>query len=367
MPDPGYAGGLWAGLLADVRDRMTHNRRRANARWGFLNPPPGSGHVIWIKADGERATVRLAFEIARALGERRPDRRLVVTYESEYREWLGLLRETEGTGHGFGPTDRAGVVARVLARLAPSGVVAVGDALRPALAQALGRRGLASCVVHGMPPSAATACRGFPGTGRERAAWRGRPHADAALTALIVQAQVEPVFQGVAGAHARALWWWADGAGDEDALIAAWSRSRLAAHDLLFVTHSKRARVRLSQWDRSPLPAGSIVSVDEERFWPALAASCTGVHLVNPSEPLLWTVLGGGRAVSVRSLAALDLLRPAPLPEWSDGDVLPFWEGLLEDPAHARTCADEVRRFFWNERRRAASVTESLLQEVSGW
>ncbi|HUW98919.1 MAG TPA: hypothetical protein VMV40_08795 [Acidiferrobacter sp.] len=370
MPDPAYEGYLWAGLVADIRDRIHKDYGRANARLGFLNPPNGSGRVIWIKADAQAVTNNLAGEIACAIRERRQDVRLIVTFEKEYPTVLAKLKTLARTGYGFGPADRAAATARVLARLAPIGVIALGSALRPELAYVLEQAKIPCCVVHGLPPEGAGSCYGFPNTTDERVAWHGRSQSDAALSSLLAEAQVEPVFFGVAGAHARALWWFADPDTETvQGLVEMWHRSPLARTDILFLGAASVGAMRLSAWDkdRRPLPVGAVVWVDDERFWPALAASCTAVHLVHPSERLLWAALAGGRVVSVRRIEDLALLRPAPIPERPDADVWGYWEGLMANPAIARAVGDDLRRFFWGERRRAASVTETLLQRVYNW
>ncbi|MHB8253332.1 MAG: glycosyltransferase N-terminal domain-containing protein [Acidiferrobacter sp.] len=370
MPDAAYEGGLFAGLVADFRDRIHKDYGRANARLGFLKPPGGSGRIIWIKADAASLANKLAVEIACALRERRQDVRLVVTFEKEYSTFLSKLEKLPRTGFGFGPADRAAAIERVLSRLAPAGVIALGQALRPEVAHAVGRARIPCCVVHGLPPEGSGNCRGFPNTLEEQVAWQGRAQSDAALFSLIVEAQVEPVFQGLAGAHARALWWIADlspeGAGE---LASRFGRSTLARTDILFLGANCVGASRLSDWDRNrdPLAPGAIVWVDDERFWPALAVSCTAIHVVRPSEQLLWAALAGGRVVSARSVRDLNLLRPAPMPELSDAELWGYWEDLIAKPAMGRAVGDGLRRFFWSERRRAAAVTETLLQMVYDW
>ena len=370
MPDPAYEGRLWAGLVADIRDRAHKDYGRANARQGFLKAPEGSGRILWIKADGNRVANRLAVEVAAAVRERRLDIRLVVTFEKEYPALLARLAKLPRTQYGFGPADRAAATDRVLARLAPLGVIAFGQALRPELAHALGQAHIPSCVVHGLPTPGAGSCYGFPNTCGERIAWQDRAHSDAAFSSMIAEAQVEPVFQGMAGAHARALWWITESDQENvETLVEFWRQSALARTDILFLSVPSAQAARLSVWDRkrNPLPVGAIVWVDDERFWPALAASCTGVHVVCPSEELLWTVLAGGRVVTARDTKDWDLLRPAPVQALSDTDLWPYWEDLMARPAMARTASDSLRRFFWGERRQAAAVTEILLQKVYDW
>ncbi len=370
MPKRAYEGHWFAGLRADLKDRVHGDYGRANARLGFLRPPAGTGRVLWIKTDGDRAHARLAVETARAVRERRQDVRLVVTFEDEYREGWAQLAKLMRTGYGFGPADRVAATERVLGRLAPAGVIAVGQALRPELASALTRKKLPCCLLHGQPPQGAIHCHGFPNTLSEQQAWKGRPQSDAAFFSLMAEAQVEPSFSGVAGAHARALWWLTDpDPGEVDARVRSWRRSKLAASDILFVGTRGPDAIALSAWDRErqPLPRGAVVWVDDERFWPALAASCHGLHLSRPPEPLLWAALAGGRVVTAERPGDLDLLRAAPIPELGERELWAYWQKLVAEPAVGRVAADALRRYFWEERRRAAAVTETLLQMVYDW
>lgn len=367
MADRAYEGRRFAGFAADVRDRLGGNGARANARLGFLRRSPGRGRSVWIKCDAREVSGRLGAEIAHAVRERRADLPIVVTFEREHPAVLARLGNIPNLGYGYGPADRKAAMRRVLERLRPAIVIALGDALRDRLAAGLRDGGLACCVVHGRPPPGPADCLGFPHTASELEAWRGRAHRHAPLLSLLVTAQVEPVFQGLAGAHARALFWVADAPPAAAARIAqTWRASPGAARDILFLGAPAPGASRLSAWDkaRRPLAPGSVVWVDEERFWPALAASCTAIHLTAPSEPLLWAALGGGRVVSADRVAGLDLAGQAPVAEVAAGGLVPYWEGLLENPGTARRAADDLRRYFWQERRCAAQAAESLVERA---
>lgn len=370
MPKLAYEGHWFSGLWADIADRLQKNHGRANARLGFLHAPAGTGRVLWIKTDGAAPHARLAVEVARAVRERRQDVRLVVTFEEEYQKGWAQLEKLERTGYGFGPADRTGVTERVMRRLAPAGVIAVGQGLRPELASALTRGQIPCCVLHGLPPEGAIQCYGFPNTLSERQAWKGRPQSDAAFFSLMAEAQVEPTFSGIAGAHARALWWLPDPEpGTVEERIRSWRQSNLALNDILFMGAPSADAIPLSAWDRErqPLPRGAVVWVDDERFWPALAASCHGIHLLKPPETLLWAALAGGRVVSAERPADLDLLRPAPIAPLDGRELWAYWQTLIAEPVEGRATADNLRRYFWEERRRAAAVTEILLQMVYDW
>jgi len=370
MPDDAYDGHFFAGLKADVWDRLGGRVGRANARLGFIRAPEGSGRAIWIKTDGEEWANRLAVDLAAAVRERRRDVRLVVTFEQEYSDVLTRLAQLPRTGYGFGPADRVGATNRVVGRLTPLGVIAVGRALRPTLAARLSAQHTPCVLVHGVPPGASCQCWGLANTARERGAWEEGRFDEGALLSLTAVAQVEPVFQGLAGAHARALFWVTDlSCAQARALATVWKASPWTNECLLFLGARPDAAPSLSEWDRerAPLPPGSIVWVDEERFWPALAASATATHMQRPKEALAWAAMAGGRHVTIAKREDLDLLSPPPLPEVSWPDLLGYWERLLHQPLASRGSADALRRFFWNERRRAAAAIEALLQRVYAW
>ncbi len=368
VDDRAYEGGRLAGLAADIRDRLSGNAPRANARRGFLRPAPGSGRTLWIKTDSREVTGRLAAEIARSVRERRADLPIVVTFEQEHRAIEAHLAAVPNLAYGFGPADRPRATRRVIERLRPAVVIALGAAMRARLSAGLAKADVASMVVHGPPPPpSARDCLGFVHTASEQRAWRGLDPWDAPLLALLVAAQVEPVFQGLAGARARALFWVADPSEAVAAqIVARWRASEAAVHDILFVGAPAPGASRLSDWDRdrAPLAPGSIVWVDEERFWPALAASCTAIHLVAPPEPLLWAALAGGRVVTAEDVRGLDLLGAAPVIEVARGDLQAFWQDLLDRPSAARTAADALRRYFWQERRRAADAALALVERA---
>ncbi|MHB1567078.1 MAG: glycosyltransferase N-terminal domain-containing protein [Acidiferrobacter sp.] len=366
MRDTSYEGGWVAAVVADGQDRLRGERGRANARWGFLRPPGGDGRVVWIKADGDEIASWLSGALAQAVLDRRQDVRVVVTFEHEYGRVVERLADLPRTGYGYGPADRPRAVARVLRRFAPAGVIAVGRALRTRLGKTLHDRKIPAIVVHGPPPGDA-AFTGFPNSASEAQAWGTQAAATGALASMIVEAQVEPQFSGVAGAHARALWWIADVAAlAVPALVAAWRASPLSGTDILFIGGAPGVP-SLAAWDRRPFRAGSVVAVDDRRYWPALAASATAIHVDHPGEMLLWQVLAGGNVVSVSPDTGLDLLSPPPLPRVAIDKLLDYWQGLAAAPLATRGLADPIRRFFWGERRRAQAAVAVLLEQVYQW
>ncbi len=366
MADRAYEGRLIAGAVADIWDRLTGHAARANARLGLLRGPASRTRLVWIKSDAREVNGRLAAEIARTVRERSADLPIVVTFEYEHAATLARLKAIANLGFAYGPADRRAATRRILERLRPAYVVALGEAMRPRLAAGLKALGVPCCIVHGYP-MAADGCVGFAQTASEQQAWRDRVHWDGPFGALLAMAKVEPVFQGLAGAHARALFWVADAEPAAAARIAqAWRASPGADSDILFLASPIPGASRLSAWneDRRPLAPGSVVWVDEERFWPALAASCTAIHLMTPSEPLLWAVLASGRVVSAAHVAALDLPGAPPLAKVDSDRLVAYWAGLLANPGEARAAADSLRRYFWHERRAAGEAASALVAQV---
>ncbi|WP_298139104.1 hypothetical protein [Acidiferrobacter sp.] len=360
---------MLAGVVADVRDRLTGHAGRANARLGFLKPPPARAGLVWIKSDAREVNGRLAAEIARGVRARCADTPLIVTFEQEHPAVLSRLKTIANLGYAYGPADRSRAARRILERFKPAHIVALGEGLRPRLAALMRVAGVACCIVHGWPAAGAGGCVGFAHTASERQAWQGHVHWDAPFCALLAAAQVEPIFQGIAGAHARALFWVTDAPpGVNTRLAQAWRASDHGARDLLFLATWVPGAQRLSAWDgdRRALAPGSVIWVDEERFWPALAASCTAIHLTAPAEPLLWAALAGGRATSASDVAGLDLPGAPPLARIAADDLMAYWAGLLAHPDRARAAADGLRRYFWQQRRCAADAAESLVARLCG-
>ncbi len=366
--DEAYGGRFLRVVQADVADRLGARQARANARLGFLSPPQGDGRILWIKAGGGSDAVWLAAELAHAVRECRRDVRLIITFEAEHAAILPRIAALKRAGYGYGSCDRRSAVRRVLTRFAPlAGVVTVGGGLRPHLAAALAARSIPVVAVHDLPVEGGDAVAALPNVASEARAWGVRAMACAPLVSMIVEAQVEPQFRGVAGARARALWWVTDVTRDAwPALMESWRASPLAAQDLLFVGGAG-AGPRLSQWDRTAYPPGSVIGVDDSRYWPALAASCTGIHVGRPAERLLWQAIASGQVVSAVAPEALDLLDPAPWETVVPDGLMAHWQGLFEEPASARQRADGLRRYFWQQRRRAQDAVAALLARVYAW
>lgn len=371
MPGDPFGSSLVTLLGWDLRDRLAGRRARANARWGLLVPPAPGGKVVWVAAGAGRDSVRLAVELVRALREKRLDLRLALTLEREYPELLRPLDAMPLAGWGYAPCDRPGAVRRALARLAPLGLIFAGRAPRPGLARASGA--VRHRLVVGAPAPADAAFERVYPAAEDQTGGDAATRAPAVnLLTLVMPAQLDPNFAALAtGGAERRLWWWH---GEAGALARFLPRFRDAfGADSLFVSgaaaQSTPATVRLSDWQREPLPESAVVAVDAPQWLPAVAAACAGAHFASRDDAALWQALAGGAAVSVAPPAALPKAAVAGAVErCADEDaVVAAWRRIAGSPAAARERRDAGRRAFWDERRLAARVRDELLARVFGW
>lgn len=373
MPWDPYGSSLPALLLADLRDRCAGRSYRANARWGFLRPP-SEGKTVWVVAGSHPRSVRLGAELVRAIRQKRLDVRLVFTFEQEYPQALAPLAGSPRTGWGFGPCDHPLAVGRALQRLKPLGIVFAGAAPRPHLAQASARLSHRLLVAAARGPGADFE-RVYPST-EEEAAGAGSGAAPAAnLLTLVMPSQVDPNFAAlVNGPSSRSLWWW-HGV-DPQALEGFLAPFRAVfPRDPLFVTGltprqaPKLKLTPISGWERTPLPDGALVAVDDPAWLPAVAAACVAVHFDARDDEHLWQALGGGAAASRRPGIPLPKAALAStVAEWADaGEVVRAWRAWPQDPRLKRELRDRARQAFWAERRLAGSVRDELLERVFNW
>ncbi len=391
-PDRAYGSNVWAVWRRDLADRWHGERARANGRWGLLQPPAGTGKVIWVKAGASAESVLLAAEITRAIREKRLDVRLALTFERNHPStWESRLRGLKKIGVGFGPCDLPRVVRRVLRRFAPLGVVSVDTPVAPHLSAALASQRIHHAVVAADPPAAPLPIESaYPASKTQSQAWQSQAHVDAVsdgadLLTLLAEAQVDPNFKTAIGAAERGVWWMHGvDSGEAETLASAWRNSEVGARDLLFVSTLDPARspmlasifarhgaaLSLSAWTRAPMAPGTVVLVDEARWLPAVAVSSSAIHLMRSGRLAFWQALTGGCPVSLGQREPLVYLNePAPeLLVTSDiARVLREWQAHASAPMAARKQGDTLRRLFWQERRRAAGVADAFLQRVYDW
>lgn len=381
-PTPGYGTGLWEIGREDLRDWTRRRGARVYARHGLLKPPAGSGKLIWIKAGASRESVLVAADLVRAIRSKRLDVRLALTFERDYPRVLReRLRGLAKAGLGYGPCDAPRVVNRVLDRFAPLGVIVVRHALPKNLMRAIKARGLHSIAVN-VEPSALPLETVYPVTRDEVVAWRdqnkGFIAAPADLLTLLVEAQVEPNFRAAASGGEGGVWWFQTRRWSQAMeMVEAW-RTWGAPADLLFIGNgdaqwrtaaSRGLGASLYMWDRQRFPAGSIVFVDDRKWLPALTASCDATYLASPTDLEFWQAVAGGSVVSAAPGALFERSDASGLIDRvpTVGELLGRWRFYARDIGARRRRADALRRFFWEERRRAADMADDLLNRIYEW
>ena len=391
--DVGYGSAFWRLWWHDVRDRISGNAARANARWGFLTPPSGSGKLIWVKVNAHPENIILAVEVLRAIREHRLDVRLALTFEDDY---PALLREPlqglKKIGLGYGPSDTPAAVRRVLRAFAPLGVVTVGTQPLTHLFSALAASNTRTVVINSQAPSAPTPVEAvYPLNQAQHQDWERSGCArylsrSANFFTQMTQAQVDPNFKSYIGGARTLDLWWVHRLGCHAMVDVAslWMNSPLAAQGVLFVSGDECATVKeifrnggsallmISQWQRNALIPGTVVVVDDQRWLPAIAASCTAAHFSMANDREFWQALAGGSPVSVST----ERLAQAYLNDTHQlsfavcaeaAQLFPLWQHYLTDPISARKYGDSLRRVFWTERRRADEISRELLQRIYDW
>lgn len=365
---------VWRAVWRDYRQG---DGARARARRGFLSPPAARGRLVWIKAGGTPEDVRLGIELLGAVRDKRQDVRIVLTFEHDYPKLFERhMQPFKKVGVGYGPCDRPRVVRRVLERFEPHGILLAGGcAPRNLLTQA-------QCpviAVNTRPPEAGqagTVDRVWPldaaSAWPENSAGEALPVADP--QARFVEAQADVVLRALVGGDVQRLWWWHGREDQWPVWRAAWEASGLGVSDILLssrrggVEATARdlpgAALRVSAWDRSALEPGTIVHLDDRRWFAAAASAAHAVHLAAPDRQALWQGLAGGAAVSLGEVPAAAV--PCPVLE-DPSAVLEAWTRLRDDPAARRQQGDAARRRFWEERRQVDANFDAVLRRVWDW
>lgn len=358
-------------LYADWQDRRRGDEARIAARWGYLKRPADRGKLIWLQCGSNDDSIALGGELTAAIRDRRHDVQLVLTVERAAPLLETRLQGLARTAWGYAPSDRPAALARTFSRLEPFALIFCGVAPRPNMAK------MSAQVKHVLavaPPTCATLPaieRVYPASDAQASACQRHAQAERAdLQTIMVEAQVDPNFITlVNGPHSRHLWWLHSADARRAAEFVRQFRQRFA-DDVLFISGAwPEAAAPISRWDRSVLPAGSIIALDEDKWLPAIAASVSATQLESPLACVLWQAMAGGAAVTHDGGCALpsgeltSVLGEARTP----AAVLDAWQSFRNDPILQRKHADAARRAFWDERRRAARVNEELLARVFEW
>ncbi len=377
-----YGANFWRALWASWRDRRAGRLAQANARWGRLRLPGERGPVLWLQGGASAELLQLGVELSRAISNKRKDIRLILTFEAEppgvFTENLGIDR----FGYGFGPCAHPRALSQTLSRLQPLRYMGLGRNPSAPMAALLQTSGVPALALGTSPDRHAERVPWeaiYPHSAAAHQAWREAGFGSFLQEAvdffpLITVAQVDPNFRNlILGSLGDALFWvTALQPQDWSAWRAAWEASPLQKRGILFLEGQGGPEdlPSLSQWKRDRQVPGRILRVDEERWYPALAASCDAVHLQSASRAQAWQIFAGGRPLSQSPGWQWSSPRePAPqIPILSEiSAVLAHWQQILNDPIAAREEADAYRRYFWQERRQAAERLPELLQRIFDW
>ncbi|MFO8003600.1 glycosyltransferase N-terminal domain-containing protein [Thioalkalivibrio sp.] len=368
----GYGAGfgpVWRAVLRDYRDGLG---KRARARLGLLTPPEGRGRLLWIKAGASPDALRLGVELLGTVRDRRRDLRLVMTFERDDPDLLrARLRPWQRVGIGYGPCDRPRVVTRVLARFQPCGII-LAESEPPANLLA---RTLAPVAAIGTAAASVPVATAWPVSAPSWRDWQANGHAGELMPpadpqARLAEAQADVVLRTLAGGGDRRLWWWHGRAQQWPDWLAAWRGMATAADDILMASFADtgvpaEAALSVTAWDRSSLAGGSVLHIDDRRWFAAAASAADGVHLADPARDVLWQALAAGCAVSLGAEAAAASL-PVPVLT-APGAVIDRWRGLRGDENQRRSLGDAARRRFWEERRQVDANLSALMDRVWTW
>ena len=341
--------------------------------------------MLWLRAGGTRASVRLGVELLAAIRERRLDLRIALTFEEDYADLLEeRVRGLQKIGLGYGPADTPRAARRAVGRLGPFALVLVdtppdGHVLREAAA--LGSH----LVAFNTPPTPVPVEAAYPVDEAQARAWHHQGVADYVAPAadplsLFAEAAADTTLRSlVAGERDLQLWWWHGPSRSLPALLSAWRSHPLAADGVLCasLTDPEPAPIAarlghdlaVSTWRREALAAGTVLLVDDARWLAAAVSASTAGHLEDTGRDAFWQALAGGSALSVDPRVAQRYPSVAGIaPERSGvGEVLALWQQLREAPLEARRIGDACRRRFWQERRRVGQVRDEFLQRVFDW
>jgi hypothetical protein len=342
--------------------------------------------VIWIKAGGSYDSVRLAVDLATAVHARRRDLRVVLTFEEGYPTALLPLRHLPRAMIGYGPCDIRSAIRRFLKRLDPLGVLLVDTGVGPNLMDALRQIGCRVGAVHVEYPGPGYFDAVLPrdGASRQRMAGHGE-HVGVLVDsadgiAMLVEPHASPSLKLLSGEGERGtFWWWQDETSEHlDALQRYWSAFASEMRGVLVfggaVGESARRLwscspvIPLSQWNRRALPAASVLLIDDPRWYVAAAAAADGVHIVGAARGTIWQCAAMGVTMSFGpAMAGSPCVEFARASTDDPVAILDLWRRYPSLAVENRALADRARRRFWQERRRARSVFQELLDLVFTW
>lgn len=367
-------------IRQDIRDRLSGEKARANARWGWVSPPPGNSKLIWLRAGASRDSVLLAAGLLAAIRQKRLDARLVLTYEQEYPDILAqFLAGVNKMGFGYACANHVKTESTMLARLQPFAIIFCGAAANSGIARALEKRTVPHLIDFQTSNSL-----GLPvELGIPRCRDVDSDQCYEAMT-LLMQAQVDKQFSVTLNGQTERNLFLLNLAIETDIepFLKQWLDSSLAESARLCLNpldYSPRAITKLqksvnraglqsmllSEWDRTPIGDKMICILDEWRWYAATASSSLAIHLEQADDAQFWQSMASASLITGSDVTALPI--NLALPRVSLSELPKFWVESSQNPFQCRKTGDENRRVFWDYRRQAQQAVDDLLQKVFDW
>ena len=364
-------------LHENIRDRLSGNQGRANARLGLVKPPAGQSRLIWIRAGATRDSVLLAAGLMAAIRRKRLDVRLVLTYEKEYPDVIvDQLSGMEKIGFGYACANNTSIEMRMLNRLNPFAIIFAGHPAGRGIVQALGKHPVKHLVnfqtteVPYFKPEAS-----YPTCNNTQ-----HEYALEAMT-LLMQSQVDAQLGALLkGSKQRELFLLVsyEASTEVSEILSAWQKSLLSDNNILCLYVAGQTDeinrsiknlgltvVKLSEWDRASSIEQQIVLLDEWRWFAATAASASAIHIFDMSPLNFWQSMASGSVITIAPTS--ELIANIELPQKNTHEILTYWENMTENTFQYRKLADDNRRQFWEYRRQAQEKIDHLLQRVYDW
>ena len=408
-------------LLVDtVKDHVSGNKAKANARLGLVRPPEGSGKLIWLVADDSYDSVLMAAALLSAIREKRQDVRLVLTYQAEYKDIIvHHMSGAKKIGFGYGCGDSVFAARQMLKRLSPFAIVFAGHQPKKSMLEALENTPAIHKIAFQFKPTVRPGNTGkkvsenndkdgaevyeacYPDTvSNHLLDMTVSKHTSTPFNVLtrLVQSQVDrqlgallcgDCFNTLFHVHNP----------DKKSLsniLSGWKNTPISDGNILVLSFSNRSLhnspsnsepsliinacksivseagyspVLLSQWNQSPVVKGSVIIVDEEKWYAAICASSAATHLFSTNAFHFWQAVSSGSIISCdteyneMAVSFNTIVGEAAHFE----DVLQEWVRIENNPVVQRNKSDAIRKLFWAERREAETQTDALLQRVYNW